>query len=265
MVITVNDRVYRKVLLVLLKYVPITQMLAALFSNIFLWEEMYIEYNVVCYSFGNSIAVSLLLILSSYIFLYCTWQRVIIYTNFVLLFLGWIGVSFAADWDFYAYSIYLYSILSIGLISSLVFYIRTRKYERSNSSPKIMLKRAVSISVLVIPIMQLGSIMVNNLLCYNGIESGYWQTYLLGNSVIFTVLLYIFSLVLKLKLWHKIIILTNFLVLLIGGVITINEINISDTSLILLYSIVQIFGIVAALITYNICKLHTLKINMFID
>ena len=182
---------------------------------------MYTEYSVVSYLFGNSLAVSLLLILSSYVFLYCIWQRAIIYTNFVLLLLGWIGMSFAVDWDFYEYSIYFYSICSIGLICSLIIYLSSKKIDRSKSSPKLTLRRAVSISVLVIPIMQLGSIIVNNLLCYNGIESGYWQTYLLGNSVIFTILLYVFSLVLRLKLWYRIIVLTNLLVLLTGCIVTI--------------------------------------------
>ena len=84
--------------------------------------------------------------------------------------------------------------------------------------------------------------------------------FLLGNSIITTILLYICSYVFGFCKWHRLIITANFINLLIANIDSIYKINISDLQLLLVYYF--IYAIFIIINTYNhINKKHEFKIK----
>lgn len=76
----------KDVFVLLIKYIPIIQMVGMLFNNILYYFELY---RVVCYtldfSIGNSIVTTFLLLVCSNLFGFYNWHRLIIISNFVNL------------------------------------------------------------------------------------------------------------------------------------------------------------------------------------
>ena len=88
----------------------------------------------------------------------------------------------------------------------------------------------------------------------------YFLDFLLGNSIITTILLYICSYVFGFCKWHRLIITANFINLLIANIDSIYKINISDLQLLLVYYF--IYAIFIIINTYNhINKKYEFKIK----
>lgn len=104
------------------------------------------------------------------------------------------------------------------------------------------------------PIIQMIGMLFNNTLFYitDMYIPSYFLDFLLGNSIITTILLYICSYVFGFCKWHRLIITANFINLLIANIDSIYKINISDLQLLLVYYF--IYAIFIIINTYNHIK-----------
>lgn len=91
----------------------------------------------------------------------------------------------------------------------------------------------------------------NNVLYYFNINNNivYNLDFILGNSIITTILLYVCSYIFKFCKWHRIIITANFINILIAQIDILFIIPISDLMLLMTYHIISIISIIIA--TYN--------------
>lgn len=74
----------KDIFVLLIKYMPIIQMVGMLFNNLLYYFQIY---NQLCYIIdfviGNSLITTFLLFVCSYIFGFCNWHRLLITSNFV--------------------------------------------------------------------------------------------------------------------------------------------------------------------------------------
>lgn len=73
----------RKLLILLIKFIPVIQMAGMLINNLLYFNDIYYFSYIIDYLIGNSIITTFLLIVCSYIFNFCTWHRLIILANFI--------------------------------------------------------------------------------------------------------------------------------------------------------------------------------------
>lgn len=91
----------------------------------------------------------------------------------------------------------------------------------------------------------------NTLCCFNiNFNSIYLLDYIIGNSVITTILLLICSYIFKYCSWHRIIICSNFINITIAIIDSIYGINITDLQLLCIYYIISIIFILIATINH---------------
>lgn len=96
--------------------------------------------------------------------------------------------------------------------------------------------------------MQMAGMLLNNTLCYFNLNFNivYLLDYLIGNSLITTVLLLICSHIFKYCAWHRFIIFANFVNISIANIDAIYHINITDLQLLCVYYIISIIFIIIA-------------------
>ena len=74
----------KKLFLLIIKFIPVIQMAGMLFNNILCYNDINININFILdYIFGHSVINTILLIVCSYVFHFCTWHRLIITANFI--------------------------------------------------------------------------------------------------------------------------------------------------------------------------------------
>lgn len=114
-----------------------------------------------------------------------------------------------------------------------------------------MLRKLLILLIKYIPVIQMMGMLFNNLLYYFDINNNivYNLDFILGNSIITTILLYVCSYIFKFCKWHRIIITANFINILIAQIDILFVIPISDLMLLIIYYIISIIFIIIA--TYN--------------
>lgn len=76
----------KRLFIVLIKYIPIIQMIGMLFNNIlYCFSDIYIISYLLDFIIGNSITTTFLLYVCSYVFGFCKWHRFIITANIINL------------------------------------------------------------------------------------------------------------------------------------------------------------------------------------
>lgn len=110
----------KDVFVLLIKYIPIIQMVGMLFNNILFYFDICKPFSY-CLDFiiGNSIIATFLLYVCSYIFGFCNWHRLIITSNLTNLLIAFIDVIFIIPIKdhqllilyFLIYSIFLFIII----------------------------------------------------------------------------------------------------------------------------------------------------------
>lgn len=76
----------KRLFIVLIKYIPIIQMVGMLFNNIlYCFSDIYIISYLLDFIIGNSITTTFLLYVCSYVFGFCKWHRFIITANIINL------------------------------------------------------------------------------------------------------------------------------------------------------------------------------------
>lgn len=77
-----------KLLILLIKYIPIIQTIGILLNNILYFNDIYYITYILDFTLGNSIITTFLLIVCSYIFKFCIWHRLIIIGNLINIFIA---------------------------------------------------------------------------------------------------------------------------------------------------------------------------------
>lgn len=106
------------------------------------------------------------------------------------------------------------------------------------------------------PVIQMAGMLLNNILYYFDIYNklSYTFDFIIGNSIITTILLYLCSNVFQFCIWHRIIIIGNFINLIIANIDSIFHIPISDIQLLITYHIIAtIFVIIATILHIKKC------------
>lgn len=114
------------------------------------------------------------------------------------------------------------------------------------------MRKTLLLLIKFIPVMQMAGMLLNNTLCYFNLNFDiiYLLDYLIGNSLITTVLLLICSHIFKYCAWHRIIIFANFVNISIANVDAIFGIDITDLHLLCVYYIISIISILVATINH---------------
>lgn len=114
------------------------------------------------------------------------------------------------------------------------------------------MKKILLLLFKYIPVMQMAGILINNLLYYFDVcrTICYCIDFLLGNSIITTILLFVCSYTFKYCKWHRIIIFANLINLVIANIDCIIIIPINDLSLLLVYYFVAAIFIIIATVTH---------------
>lgn len=103
--------------------------------------------------------------------------------------------------------------------------------------------------------MQMAGMLLNNTLCYfcTDLDTIYLLDYIIGNSIVTTILLFVCSYIFNYCDWHRLIISANFVNISVANIDAIYHINITDLQLLCIYYIVSIMTIIMA-ITNHINK-----------
>lgn len=74
----------KDVFVLLIKYMPIIQMVGMLFNNLIYYFQLCNELSYISdFILGNSLITTFLLFVCSYIFGFCNWHRLLIISNFI--------------------------------------------------------------------------------------------------------------------------------------------------------------------------------------
>lgn len=116
---------FKKLIKLLIKYMPATQMVGMLVNNtLYCIGSDFVVSKVLDFIIGNSLALTVLLFVCSEIFNFCNWHRTIIVANFINLIIANIDTQ-------YGLNITDKQLLSIYYIISSVFII-IATYEHNN-------------------------------------------------------------------------------------------------------------------------------------
>lgn len=115
----------------------------------------------------------------------------------------------------------------------------------------MILKKILILLIKFIPVIQMAGMLVNNTLYYFDIDNDFSDIldFIIGNSLFGTLLIYICSHTFQFCIWHRLIIISNFINIIIACVDKIIGIPITDMyMLISYYFISSIFIIIATII-----------------
>lgn len=117
------------------------------------------------------------------------------------------------------------------------------------------MKKILLLLIKFIPVIQMAGMLLNNTLCYfcTDLDTIYLLDYIIGNSIVTTILLFVCSYIFNYCDWHRLIISANFVNISLANIDAIYCINITDLQLLCIYYIVSITTIIMA-ITIHINK-----------
>lgn len=110
------------------------------------------------------------------------------------------------------------------------------------------MKKILLLLIKFIPVMQMAGMLLNNTLCCFCIDLDtiYLLDYIIGNSIVTTILLFVCSYIFNYCDWHRLIIFANFVNITIANIDAIYHINITDLQLLCVYYIISIVFIIIA-------------------
>lgn len=98
----------------------------------------------------------------------------------------------------------------------------------------------------------MAGMLVNNILYYFDVcnELSYTFDFIIGNSIITTFLIIVCSYVFEFCIWHRLIIVANFINISIANIDVIFKLNITDIQLLIIYNTVSALFIIIATILH---------------
>lgn len=118
----------RKILILLIKFIPVIQMTGMLINNTLYYFDIYFISYSLDYLFGNSIITTILFLTCSYIFKFCIWHRLFIISNFISVTIAFIDCIHKLPITDLTLLIIYYVIASSFIIVSTIIHINKLKY-----------------------------------------------------------------------------------------------------------------------------------------
>lgn len=123
----------RKTLLILIKYIPIVQMMGMFINNTMYYFEINNSFSY-CLDFalGNSIVCTFLILVCSYVFNFCKWHRFIILGNFINLVVANLDAIIKINIEDIYLLLLCYFISGIFIIFSTITHLSDKTYGKSS-------------------------------------------------------------------------------------------------------------------------------------
>lgn len=120
----------------------------------------------------------------------------------------------------------------------------------------VICKKIFLISIKYLPLLQMFSMIFNNTLYLLSDNFKYIKLldFVIGNSLVSTILLYVCSITFNYCSWHRLLIIANFINLLIAALDYIMNFNVTNLSLILIYITIDFIFIILCIIHKFKCK-----------
>lgn len=120
----------------------------------------------------------------------------------------------------------------------------------------VICKKIFLISIKYLPLLQMFSMILNNTLYLLSDNFKYIKLldFVIGNSLVSTILLYVCSIIFNYCSWHRLLITANFINLVIAALDYIINFNVTNLSLILIYITIDFIFIMLCIIYKFKCK-----------
>lgn len=127
-ILKIDFKIFKKLFILLIKYIPVVQMAGILISNI-LYNIFYDDFysQILDFTIGNSFTTIFLLYICSYLFGFCKWHRLTITAN--LCSILFIMIKFIFDFQLSNLSLIL-TIFNIDIIFILLILITKSKCKK---------------------------------------------------------------------------------------------------------------------------------------
>lgn len=127
----------KRLFIVLIKYIPIIQMVGMLFNNIlYCFSDIYIISYILDFIIGNSITTTFLLYVCSYVFGFCKWHRFIITANIINLLIANLDAYYRIPISDIQLLIVYHFVAAIFICISTYIHIKNNRDERKVKSTK---------------------------------------------------------------------------------------------------------------------------------
>lgn len=128
----------KRLFIVLIKYIPIIQMVGMLFNNIlYCFSDIYIISYILDFIIGNSITTTFLLYVCSYVFGFCKWHRFIITANIINLLIANLDAYYRIPISDIQLLIVYHFIAAIFICISTYIHIKNNRKEANVSSTEL--------------------------------------------------------------------------------------------------------------------------------
>ena len=128
---------FNKLLLLLIKYIPIIQMLAMLINNtLYYFVGNYTTAYIIDFIAGNSLIYTILLLMISFRFNYCEWHRLIIMGNLINVTIAAYDASFTIPFTNMQLLLTYYIISCIFILAAAYTHIKQIHHERKIKNTK---------------------------------------------------------------------------------------------------------------------------------
>ena len=135
----------KRLFIVLIKYIPIIQMVGMLFNNIlYCFSDIYIISYILDFIIGNSITTTFLLYVCSYVFGFCKWHRFIITANIINLLIANLDAYYRIPISDIQLLIVYHFIAAIFICISTYIHIKNNRNERKIKDIKKVLEEAIN-------------------------------------------------------------------------------------------------------------------------
>lgn len=114
------------------------------------------------------------------------------------------------------------------------------------------MRKVLILFIKFMPIIQMVGMLFNNsLYCFDVCsELSYTLDFVIGNSLVTTLLLFVCSYVFDFCIWHRLIITANLINITIASIDSIVRLNITDIQLLILYHIIAAIFIIISTIVH---------------
>lgn len=135
----------KRLFIVLIKYIPIIQMVGMLFNNIlYCFSDIYIISYILDFIIGNSITTTFLLYVCSYVFGFCKWHRFIITANIINLLIANLDAYYRIPISDIQLLIVYHFIAAIFICISTYIHIKNNRNERKLKILRKVLEEAIN-------------------------------------------------------------------------------------------------------------------------
>ena len=123
----------KQLFITIVRIIPIMQMMGILFVNMLYYFNIFVKIaNIFNYIFGNSLSVTILLYVISYLFGYCSWHRAIMLCNLINITITTYDRIIGIPISNFEILILYFSLFIIFMLFALYLKFKTKCYEKCN-------------------------------------------------------------------------------------------------------------------------------------